>query len=105
MNAQKNLTKLQAEQSKIKNSVLENLNVDLDKNIANMQDFTKNNVEFNNLKKNMNDAKNAYDKALRNTRRARTAVVGGVAGVGATAYGMNKAKKNKESNQLQYIYY
>ena len=85
-------------------NVLENLNIDLDKNIANMNQFKKSNKEFQNLTKNISDAQAAYDKAVRSTKRARTAVIG-TAGIGAGMYGLNKASKNNDKNkQLQYIY-
>lgn len=101
--AQKNLGNLRNEQAKIKNSFLENLNIDLDKNMADMNKFTKSNTDYNNLKKNISDAQTAYDKAVRNTKRARTAVIGGV---GATAYGAHKIKQNQDKNKpLEYIYY
>ena len=102
--AQKKLSNLTNEQAKLRSNVLENLNIDLDKNIANMNQFKKSNKEFQNLTKNISDAQAAYDKAVRNTKRARTAVVG-TAGVGAGMYGLNKAKQNNDKNkQLQYIY-
>lgn len=102
--AQKKLSNLTNEQAKLRSNVLENLNIDLDKNIANMNQFKQSNKEFQNLTKNISDAQAAYDKAVRSTKRARTAVIG-TAGVGAGMYGLNKASKNNDKNkQLQYIY-
>lgn len=104
--AQKKLSNLTNEQAKLRNNVLENLNIDLDKNIADMNQFKKSNKEFQNLTKDISHAQAAYDKAVRNTKRARTAVIG-TAGVGAGAgmYGINRAKQNNDKNkQLQYIY-
>ena len=102
--AQKKLSNLTNEQAKLRSNVLENLNIDLDKNIANMNQFKKSNKEFQNLTKNISDAQAAYDKAVRNTKRARTAVIG-TAGAGAGMYGLNRAKQNNDKNkQLQYIY-
>ena len=104
--AQKKLNNLTNEQTRLRSNVLENLNVDLDKNIANMNQFKKSNKEFQNLTRNISDAQAAYDKAVRNTKRARTAVIGtaGV-GVGAGMYGLNRASQNNDKNkQLQYIY-
>lgn len=102
--AQKKLSNLTNEQARLRGNVLENLNIDLDKNIANMNQFKKSNKEFQNLTKNISDAQAAYDKAVRSTKRARTAVIG-TAGVGAGMYGLNKASKNNDKNkQLQYIY-
>lgn len=102
--AQKKLSNLTNEQARLRSNVLENLNIDLDKNIANMNQFKKSNKEFQNLTKNISDAQAAYDKAVRSTKRARTAVIG-TAGVGAGMYGLNKASQNNDKNkQLQYIY-
>lgn len=102
--AQKKLSNLTNEQARLRSNVLENLNIDLDKNIANMNQFKKSNKEFQNLTKNISDAQAAYDKAVRSTKRARTAVIG-TAGVGAGMYGLNRASKNNDKNkQLQYIY-
>ena len=102
--AQKKLSNLTNEQAKLRSNVLENLNIDLDKNIANMNQFKKSNKEFQNLTKNISHAQAAYDKAVRNTKRARTAVIGTV-GAGAGMYGLNRAKQNNDKNkQLQYIY-
>lgn len=104
MEAQKNLTKLTSEHNKIKNNVLENLNIELDKNIADINKFKTTDKTFKKLDSGLTQAQSAYDKAVRNTRRARTAVVGTAAGVGAGAYGLNKMKQNKDKNQqLQYI--
>lgn len=104
-NAQKNLGNLVGEQSKIKNSILNDLNINLDKNVADMNKFKNYSPEFNDLTKKISDSQSAYDKALRSTKRTRTAVVGGV---GATGYGvhkLNKIKKTKEENKpLEYIY-
>lgn len=106
MEAQKKLGNLTNEQAKIKNNVLENLNIDLDKNIADMNNFKNNNEQFKKLNNNLSQAQLAYDKAVRNTKRARTAVIGTAAGLGAGAYGMHKSKQNKDKNeQLQYINY
>lgn len=102
--AQKKLNNLTNEQARLRSNVLENLNIDLDKNIANMNQFKKSNKEFQNLTRNISDAQAAYDKAVRSTKRARTAVIG-TAGVGAGMYGLNRASKNNDKNkQLQYIY-
>lgn len=102
--AQKKLSNLTNEQAKLRSNVLENLNIDLDKNIADMNQFKKSNKEFQNLTKNISHAQAAYDKAVRNTKRARTAVIG-TAGAGAGMYGLNRAKQNNDKNkQLQYIY-
>lgn len=102
--AQRKLSNLTNEQTKLRNNVLENLNIDLDKNIADMNQFKKSNKEFQSLTKNISHAQAAYDKAVRNTKRARTAVIG-TAGAGAGMYGLNRAKQNNDKNkQLQYIY-
>ena len=102
--AQRKLSNLTNEQTKLRNNVLENLNIDLDKSIADMNQFKKSNKEFQNLTKNISHAQAAYDKAVRNTKRARTAIIG-TAGAGAGMYGLNRAKQNNDKNkQLQYIY-
>lgn len=102
--AQKKFTALSNQKNKIKNGFVENLNIDLDKNVADLDMFKKNNKTYQNLTGGLIDAQNAYDKALRRTKKARTAVIGTTAGVGAGAYALNKNKKNKEQQeQLQYI--
>lgn len=47
--AQKKLSNLTNEQARLRSNVLENLNIDLDKNIANMNQFKKSNKEFQKL--------------------------------------------------------
>lgn len=105
MEAQKKLGNLTNQRNALRNTTLENLNIDLDKNLADMKQFKSSNSEYGNLKKNLTESQSAYDKAVRNTNRARKNLAIGTVGVGAGAYGINKAKQNSNNNKpLEYIY-
>lgn len=108
-NAQRNLGSLIDEKSKLKNSMLTNLNINLDKNVADLNKFKTISPDYNDLKKKISDSQSAYDKALRSTKKTRTAVVGGAT---ATGYGVHTLKKSiksrkakqEEEQPLEYIY-
>lgn len=100
-NAQSNLSNITKEQARIKNSTLTDFNTDLDKHNADFMKFKDTNDDFRNLNKGLQDSQSAYDKAVRSTKKTRTAVIGGL---GATAYGVNKINTKDGQNQgLNYI--
>lgn len=97
--AENSLDRLKKTQNIERQKVTNNLNVQMDKSKADMKRL-EDTIGITQLNSNVADAQAAYDKATRNTSRARTAVIGGAIGSGLVA----KKLSDNKSNNSQFYY-